>query len=168
MLTIYADRLLVRTVLPIYAVVCVSGLSRSFLQPARTALGAEIVPRETYTNAITWRSSLWQFAAVVGPIVRDKQSLAAVLTCRATADTGLLRWDRMMTAQWCLPAAIHRPDKNSTRHQSRYDCIGDSASCWPRFVISYDARNVEPMLVQFKRRSLYDKSNHTQVKCKIK
>src|SRR6185503_630994 len=36
-------------------------------QPARTALGAEIVPRETYTNAITWRSSLWQFAAVIGP-----------------------------------------------------------------------------------------------------
>jgi len=54
-------------VLPIYAVVCVSGLARSFLQPARTALGAEIVPRETYTNAITWRSSLWQFAAVIGP-----------------------------------------------------------------------------------------------------
>jgi len=66
-LTVYSDRLLVRTVLPIYAVVSVSGLARSFLQPARTALGAEIVPRETYTNAITWRSSLWQFAAVVGP-----------------------------------------------------------------------------------------------------
>ena len=66
-LTIYSDRLLVGTVLPIYGVVCVSGLARSFLQPARTALGAEIVPRETYTNAITWRSSLWQFAAVIGP-----------------------------------------------------------------------------------------------------
>ena len=66
-LTIYSDRLLVGTVLPIYAVVSVSGLARSFLQPARTALGAEIVPRETYTNAITWRSSLWQFAAVIGP-----------------------------------------------------------------------------------------------------
>ena len=66
-LTINAGRFLNGTVLPIYAVVCVSGLARSFLQPARTALGAEIVPRETYTNAITWRSSLWQFAAVVGP-----------------------------------------------------------------------------------------------------
>lgn len=65
-LTIYSG-LLNGTVLPIYGVVCVSGLARSFLQPARTALGAEIVPRETYTNAITWRSSLWQFAAVVGP-----------------------------------------------------------------------------------------------------
>ena len=67
LLTVYSDRFLAGTVLPIYAVVCVSGLARSFLQPARTALGAEIVPRETYTNAITWRSSLWQFAAVIGP-----------------------------------------------------------------------------------------------------
>jgi MFS family permease len=66
-LTIYSGRFLLGTVLPIYAVVCVSGLARSFLQPARTALGAEIVPRDTYTNAITWRSSLWQFAAVIGP-----------------------------------------------------------------------------------------------------
>jgi len=66
-LTINSGRFLAGTVLPIYAVVCVSGLARSFLQPARTALGAEIVARETYTNAITWRSSLWQFAAVIGP-----------------------------------------------------------------------------------------------------
>ena len=66
-LTVNVRRFLVGTVTPIYAIVCVSGLARSFLQPARTALGAEIVPRETYTNAITWRSSLWQFAAVVGP-----------------------------------------------------------------------------------------------------
>ena len=66
-LTVNAHRALSATVVPIYVVVSVSGLARSFLQPARTALGAEIVPRETYTNAITWRSSLWQFAAVIGP-----------------------------------------------------------------------------------------------------
>ena len=67
LMTIYSGQVLRGTVLPIYGVVAISGLARSFLQPARTALGAEIVPRETYTNAITWRSSLWQFAAVVGP-----------------------------------------------------------------------------------------------------
>ncbi|HEX8394160.1 MAG TPA: MFS transporter [Longimicrobium sp.] len=52
---------------PIFAVVFASGVARSFLQPARTALGAEIVPRETYANAIAWRSSMWQGAAVLGP-----------------------------------------------------------------------------------------------------
>ena len=52
---------------PIYAVVFASGVARSFLQPARNAMSAEIVPRETYANAIAWRSSLWQFGAVAGP-----------------------------------------------------------------------------------------------------
>src|SRR3954468_14732908 len=47
LLTVNARRFLTGTVLPVYAAVSVSGLARSFLQPARTALGAEIVPRET-------------------------------------------------------------------------------------------------------------------------
>jgi MFS family permease len=52
---------------PVYAVIFASGVARSFLQPARQALGAELVPRELYPNAVAWRSSVWQFAAVVGP-----------------------------------------------------------------------------------------------------
>ena len=52
---------------PFYAVIAVSGLARSFLQPARNALGAEIVSRDLYHNAIAWRSSTWQAAAVIGP-----------------------------------------------------------------------------------------------------
>ena len=54
---------------PVYAVIFASGVARSFLQPARQALGAELVPRELYPNAVAWRSSVWQFAAVVGPAV---------------------------------------------------------------------------------------------------
>ena len=61
--------LLARGIWPFYAVIAVSGLARSFLQPARNALGAEIVPRELYHNAIAWRSSTWQSAAVIGPAV---------------------------------------------------------------------------------------------------
>jgi len=52
---------------PIYAVIFASGVARSFLQPARQALGAELVPRALYPNAVAWRSSIWQSAAVVGP-----------------------------------------------------------------------------------------------------
>jgi len=54
---------------PIYGVIFASGIARSFLQPARSALGAELVPRELYPNAVTWRSSAWQLAEVVGPAV---------------------------------------------------------------------------------------------------
>ena len=53
----------------IYVVIIVSGFARSFLQPARLALGAEIVPRALYANAITWRSGTWQLASVVGPAI---------------------------------------------------------------------------------------------------
>lgn len=54
-------------VLGVYAVVAVSGVARAFLQPARTALAAAMLPRETRANAITWRSTTWQLGAVVGP-----------------------------------------------------------------------------------------------------
>ncbi|HEV8456347.1 MAG TPA: MFS transporter [Gemmatimonadales bacterium] len=59
----------VNRVWPIYGVIFVSGIARSFLQPARSALGAELVPRELYPNAVTWRSSAWQLAEVVGPAI---------------------------------------------------------------------------------------------------
>ena len=54
---------------PVYAVIFVSGIARSVLQPSRQALGAELVPRSMYQSAIAWRSSSWQTAAVAGPAV---------------------------------------------------------------------------------------------------
>lgn len=52
---------------PFYVVFGSCGLARSFLQVARSALVAEIVPRELYPNAATWRSSTWQAGTVAGP-----------------------------------------------------------------------------------------------------
>ncbi|MEP6763297.1 MAG: MFS transporter [Gemmatimonadaceae bacterium] len=53
----------------IFAIIIVSGVARAFLTPARQALSAELVPRELYPNAITWRSGSWQIAAVLGPAI---------------------------------------------------------------------------------------------------
>ena len=50
-----------------YAVVAISGVARAFLQPARTALAAAMIPREIQANAVTWRSTTWQLGAVIGP-----------------------------------------------------------------------------------------------------
>ncbi|HEV8660472.1 MAG TPA: MFS transporter [Thermoanaerobaculia bacterium] len=52
---------------PIYLVIFLSGIARSFTRPAFSALSAELVSREIYPNAVAWRSSTWQFAAVLGP-----------------------------------------------------------------------------------------------------
>ncbi|HTO72555.1 MAG TPA: MFS transporter [Gemmatimonadales bacterium] len=53
----------------IYVVVFVSGLARALLMPARTALAGDIVPREALVNSVSWRSSSWQLAAVIGPAI---------------------------------------------------------------------------------------------------
>ena len=45
----------------------ICGGARSFLLPARNALGAELVPRALYPSAVAWRTGIWQVAAVTGP-----------------------------------------------------------------------------------------------------
>jgi MFS family permease len=51
----------------IYAVIIVCGAARSFLLPARNALGADLVPRPLFPSAVAWRTGIWQVAAVSGP-----------------------------------------------------------------------------------------------------
>ena len=53
--------------LPIYATIFASGVARGILHPARQAMSSELVPREHLANAIAWRSSAFQTAAVMGP-----------------------------------------------------------------------------------------------------
>jgi MFS family permease len=55
------------SVLPYYGAQALAGAGRAFFRPASSALGAEIVPREHYLNAATWRSSIFHTAMVLGP-----------------------------------------------------------------------------------------------------
>jgi MFS family permease len=112
---------------PIYAVVFVSGVARSFLQPARTALGAEIVPRETYANAVAWRSSLWQFGAVVGP------ALGGVLYGFSGARAAYAVEAALCLAGWILYVLIdytHRP------RPAREGSTGENLTVGIRFLLT--------------------------------
>jgi MFS family permease len=62
-----ASLLPVRSVLPLYAAQALAGVGRAFFRPASAALGTELVPREHYQNAASWRSSLFHTAMVMGP-----------------------------------------------------------------------------------------------------
>ncbi|GHM99639.1 MFS transporter [Cytophagales bacterium WSM2-2] len=55
--------------LPIYAVIFVSGIARGFLSPANFSFMPQLVDRELYQNAITWNSTIWEGAAVGGPMI---------------------------------------------------------------------------------------------------
>jgi len=53
--------------LPFYGAQALAGLGRAFFRPTTAALGTELVPREHYQNAATWRSSIFHTAMVLGP-----------------------------------------------------------------------------------------------------
>ena len=75
---------------PFYAVIFASGIARSFLMPARTALAAELVPREQYANATAWRTSSWQFAAVAGPALGGVLYAVGGARLAYSVDVGLM------------------------------------------------------------------------------
>lgn len=50
-----------------YLSLLLSGVARAFLQPAKASLLPHIVPREAFSNAVTWNMSGFQVAAIVGP-----------------------------------------------------------------------------------------------------
>lgn len=55
------------SVIPIYAVIFLTGIARGFLAPAQTAFMAQLVPRKLYAQSATWNSVIWHISAIGGP-----------------------------------------------------------------------------------------------------
>ena len=51
----------------IYACLLAVGCGRAFANPASQALTANVVPKEHFTNAVTWYSSAWSTSRIIGP-----------------------------------------------------------------------------------------------------
>lgn len=55
--------------IPIYIVIGFTGIVRGFISAALNPFMSQLLPRELYTNAATWNSSVWHTGAVVGPAI---------------------------------------------------------------------------------------------------
>ncbi len=55
-------------VVPIFVVLVVMGTARAFFGPAASSLAVNLVPTKDFANAISWTSSSWQVASIVGPV----------------------------------------------------------------------------------------------------
>lgn len=55
---------------PIYVFILlfIFGIARAFLGPASASLVVNLVPTEDFANAVSWNSSAWQIATIVGPV----------------------------------------------------------------------------------------------------
>ena len=51
----------------VYVCLLLIGAARAFNGPASGSLLPQTVPQEVFPNAVTWESSTWQLAAVIGP-----------------------------------------------------------------------------------------------------
>ena len=57
----------VPSVLPIFAVLLLIGITRAFSGPVSQALVPQLVPQEHFGNAVAWGASIFQVATVIGP-----------------------------------------------------------------------------------------------------
>ena len=64
-----------------FAILLIRGIAQAYNNPARSALLPRLVPPEVFANAVTWSSSGFQTAAVVGPALGG---LAIAIQHRAT------------------------------------------------------------------------------------
>lgn len=52
-----------------YVCLALTGTGQAVLRPARWALLPQVVPRDVLQNAVTWNSTSWQFASIIGPAI---------------------------------------------------------------------------------------------------
>lgn len=55
--------------LPLFAVVLVFGIIRSFLAVSTIPFMSQIVPRTLYTQSATWNSTTWHIGSILGPVM---------------------------------------------------------------------------------------------------
>lgn len=77
------------SVMWMYGLLLVHGIARAFYQPARASFMPQIVPRDKFRNAVTWNSSGFQLATVIGPmfgglLIGLRNSATAVYVCDAS------------------------------------------------------------------------------------
>ncbi len=53
----------------IYLFTFIAGMARAFANPAAQALTPNLVPKEHFANAVTWYSSAWSAARILGPAI---------------------------------------------------------------------------------------------------
>jgi predicted MFS family arabinose efflux permease len=100
----------------IYGLIAVGGVCRSFLQPARIALAAQLAPPDLHAQAVAWRTGLFQLASVVGPALGGLVCASAGVPGAYALSAGLLVLTILFIAQVRTPVAPARAPARSLLH----------------------------------------------------
>ena len=104
--------------LPIYSIIFFTGLARGFLSPANFSFMPQLVDRSLYQNAITWNSTVWETAAVGGPMIGGLIYGFFGITAAYTADFVLV-----ILAMICYFIIPNRSLPSASEEQGMYEKI---------------------------------------------
>jgi MFS family permease len=99
-----------------YALIFVNGMVRSASQPAKSALLPQLVPAETFSNAVSWNSSINEICTMIGPTLAG--GLLAVLSTAAWAYAlvyGLNAAFQLTAMVLLLPIQVIRPPRRTEK-----------------------------------------------------
>jgi len=100
----------------IYGLIAVGGVCRSFLQPARIALAAQLAPPALHAQAVAWRTGLFQLASVLGPALGGLVCASAGVPGAYALSAGLLALTVVLLALVRTPMAPPRAPARSLLH----------------------------------------------------
>ncbi len=96
----------------IYALLLGIGIARAFNDPASSTLLPQTVPPHMFSNAATWSSSTWQFAAITGP------AAAGILIGFFNTVTFIYFFDAMAAVIFCLLLLMIKGRQLALAHKS--------------------------------------------------
>ncbi len=104
------------SVMPIFIVLVIIGTARAFFGPAASSLAANLVPEDVFANAVSWNSSAWQVASIVGPVAGG---LLYGLSPVAAYTVAVV----MLAVSAVAVMAIPKPKQHSTMHGNMLETI---------------------------------------------
>ena len=110
----------------IYACLLLNGVARAFLMPAKAALLPLIVPRTRFSNAVTWGTSGFQLATIIGP------TLGGLLIAWTTAALWVYLVDAVLSLAFIgfLSGLRSRPPAASQERISLRSLLAGAAFVW--------------------------------------
>jgi MFS family permease len=104
---------------PVYVAVFIAGIAKAFVAPSQFAFLSQIVPREQYSNASTWSSTVWQIGAIGGPALGGL--LYGIIHITNTYATDLVL---MVISLITLLAISSRPLAPKQKKESLFESLG--------------------------------------------
>lgn len=115
----------------IYACLFCSGIGRAFQSPARQSFMPQLVPREDFSNAVTWSSAGWQISSVAGPSLAG----ALIALAKSTTIVYVLDFCAIMFLFYAILAIKPRPFVGKSAAMSMESLVAGTKFVWKTKIV---------------------------------